>query len=223
MQKFHLTARSENSKTGPIPVSMTSQDSCPNACPLKDNGCFASYGPMVWFWRKLGQEEGKGVSLGEFLKKIVALPAGQVWRHNQAGDLPGNGDALNTRELKQLVKANKGKRGFTYTHKPLRQEAEKQAIADANAQGFTVNLSGNTVVHADQLKTLNIGPVVAIVPTFDGIDRTPAGHKLVPCPGQTHKLTCEACLLCALPFRKSIIAFTPHGTGKNHAAKIARG
>ena len=54
-----------------------------------------------------------------FLSAIYSLPVGQLWRHNQAGDLPGIGNKIDVKQLGQLVKASEGKRGFTYTHKPL--------------------------------------------------------------------------------------------------------
>jgi hypothetical protein len=35
----HLTAKSRNVKTGAIPVSTTTAESGPDACPLKSRGC----------------------------------------------------------------------------------------------------------------------------------------------------------------------------------------
>ena len=85
--QYHLTPRSSNKKTGPIPVSTTSRDSCPDTCPLKNGGgCYAGSGPLSLHWDKVGTD--RGVSLESFCDTIRALPKGQVWRHNQAGDLP---------------------------------------------------------------------------------------------------------------------------------------
>jgi hypothetical protein len=67
-------------------------------------------------WDKVTQGE-RGLDWAEFLAEIKALPRHQLWRHNQAGDLPGVGDSLDVAKLAELTKANKGKNGFTYTHK----------------------------------------------------------------------------------------------------------
>jgi hypothetical protein len=44
-----LTLVSRNAKTGPIPVSTTTRETCPDVCPFrKDNegGCYAEGGPI---------------------------------------------------------------------------------------------------------------------------------------------------------------------------------
>lgn len=116
--KTHLTLSSNNAKTGPIPVSTSSKATCPAACPLKDNGCYASNFPMSLHWNTLS--EGKrGHEWPEFLHAVKGLPKGQLWRHNQAGDLVGADNQIDGKALKQLTKANAGRRGFTYTHYPM--------------------------------------------------------------------------------------------------------
>ena len=96
---------------------------------------------------------------------------GTFWRHNQAGDLAGSGDWIDGRKLKQLTAANKGKKGFTYTHKhKIKQNHAK--IKEANENGFTVNLSADSLDHADELKALGIGPVVVIVPADEAYNHT---------------------------------------------------
>ena len=119
LPRFHLTMVSGNGKTGPIPVSTSANSTCPDACPLKSKGCYASAGgPLALHWRKVS-EQGRGDDWATFVSRITALPSGQLWRHNQAGDLPGENNAINTDMLAQLVDANEGKRGWTYTHKPV--------------------------------------------------------------------------------------------------------
>lgn len=44
----------------------------------------------------------------------------------------------------------------------------RAAVAAANAAGFTVNLSGNNVAHADALAALAIAPVVTVLPEAYG-------------------------------------------------------
>jgi hypothetical protein len=218
----HLTLVSRNVKTGPIPVSTTSAESCPSACPFNNaNGCYAASGPLAIHWRKVTNGLS-GDSYGAFLDKVSRLMKGQLWRHNQAGDLIGEGDTLDTQALALLVKANKGKRGFTYTHKPLDTQAERDAIRDANKGGFTVNLSGNNLDHADSLVDLGIAPVVVVLP-HDATSNTvtPKGRKVVVCPAtQRDDVSCASCGLCQKQ-RDSIVGFPAHGTSKKKASAIA--
>jgi hypothetical protein len=53
MSNYHFTRKSQNRKTGPIPTTVTSADTCPDACPLKAKGCYAKGGPLAMHWRAL--------------------------------------------------------------------------------------------------------------------------------------------------------------------------
>ena len=219
-----LTLRSVNKKTGPIPVSTTEAGTCPASCPLAAGGCYAKQGKLSLFWRKV--DDGRaGLDWTEFLARVRALPAGQLWRHNQAGDLPGYSDLIDPQALAELVSANAGRKGFTYTHKPPHVQGNSDAIAAANAAGFTVNLSANDLRHADLLADLAIGPVVTILPGDQMTNvKTPAGRTVVICPAVTHEgVTCKSCGLCARANRPSIVGFPAHGTQHKKATAIANG
>jgi hypothetical protein len=226
---YHFTPVSSNAKTGPIPVSTTSAESCPPTCPFISAGCYAKSGPLALHWNKVTQG-ARGGSLEELCAAVVALPANQLWRHNQAGDLPGQAGAIDAAALRALVAANVGRRGFTYTHKPVltgkTAAANRKAIRAANARGFTVNLSANTLAQADELAALDIGPVAAVVPQ-DTLDKftTPGGLPGVVCPAQTREnINCARCGLCARQERRDlVIGFRPHGTGAKKADAVARG
>jgi len=219
---YHLTAQSTNKKTGPIPVSTTARGTCPDACPLKSGGCYADDYHLSMHWDKVTAGNPRGINLAEFSAKIAALPEGQLWRHNQAGDLPGLGDHVDVDALDQLVTANTGKRGFTYTHKPLAAQRERDAIADANRRGFTVNLSANNPEHADRLADLDIAPVATILPSDQLTNTTtPAGRPIVICPAISRDgVTCKTCKLCSKTNRP-IIGFPAHGTKAKAASAIA--
>lgn len=220
----HLTKISGNAKTGPMPVSTTGKQSCPDACPLKVKGCYAAYGPAAMHWRKVTEGE-RGMPWDEFCQQIKALPRGQLWRHNQAGDLPGNGSHISGLDLRQLVVANKGKRGFTYTHYSPEIGTNAASIKEANKNGFTVNLSANNVTEADKLASLSIGPVVTILPRdAENVSYTPAGRKVVACPAEkSDKVSCYTCGLCQIAERDYIIGFRAHGTAAKSVEIIARG
>lgn len=219
---YTLTVKSGNAKTGPIPVSTSSAATCPDACPFKAGGCYANGGPLKIHWSAV-TEHRRGTPWAQFLSRIKALPDAQLWRHNQAGDLPGTNNLLDTAALKQLVQANHGKRGFTYTHKPLTKPSDRAAIRDANASGFTINLSANNPTHADALADLNIGPVATVLPSdAPRKSLTPAGRTIVTCPATYRDdISCATCALCARQ-RSTIVGFPAHGPSTHKADAIAR-
>lgn len=166
---YVLKEVSGNTKTGPMPVSTSNSSTCPDACPIKLKGCYAKYGPTGMAWRNVDSGKAKeAVEWPQFIRKVKALNNGALWRHNQAGDLNGLNDQIDLGALMQLVQANKNKRGFTYTHYPVLDHTfadwNSKAVKGANAQGFTINLSGNDIAHADKLKALDIAPVVVLMP-----------------------------------------------------------
>jgi len=154
--QVHLTLKSANVKTGPIPVSTTERASCPPDCNVRD-ACYAASGPLALHWAAVSNGT-RGTSWGQFTASIAALPAGQLWRHNQAGDLPVAGGTVDAVKLGQLVAANAGRRGFTYSHH--RDAASIAWIRHANAWGFTVNLSANDLQDADMLPSITLGPLL---------------------------------------------------------------
>jgi hypothetical protein len=217
----HLTIKSSNAKTGPIPVSTSSFKNCPDNCGLKSNGCYAGSGPLALHWKAV-TEGLRGFEWPKFLDSIKALPENQLWRHNQAGDLIGNGVVLDSLKLSELILANKGKKGFTYTHYLPENGKNSHFIKLANKHGFTVNLSAESFDQADSFKALNIGPVVTIMP--EGLPKTlktKAGHTLVTCPATYRDdVSCATCQLCQKADRSTIVGFPVHGTSKRKANAV---
>lgn len=169
-------------------------------------------------WNKL---PARGIDIAELTRRIQALPLGQIWRANVAGDLPGEGETVDAYALGQIVRANRGRRGFTYTHKKS-PEALKWA-RHATAWGFTVNLSADDAAEADALAATG-APVVCIVPTdTPKHTTTPAGRPILVCPAQTTDgITCATCQMCQRADRRQIIGFRAHGTRAAQAERIAR-
>ena len=218
---YHLSFKSGNKKTGPIPVSTSSPDTCPNACPLKRNGCYADSGPLRMHWDKVASKTETDIDA--FCGKIASLPAGTLWRHNQAGDLPGINNKIDDKQLNKIIASNIGKRGFTYTHKPATKHNLTQ-IKRANYFGFMINLSANNLDHADYLLSLKVAPVVTILPgnTTNKVNFTPNGAKVITCPATYNdKVNCKSCGLCAKN-RDYVIGFPVHGTSSKKAEVIAQ-
>jgi hypothetical protein len=222
---------SSNKKTGPIPVTMTEQKSCPNACPFKsDKTCYPYFSPLGFQWEALNNNgfydlNSKHkcvfpISWDELCNDISKLPKGQLWRHNAAGDLPGINDVIDLEKLQQLINANNKSRarGFTYTHKPVGYSGQKlvnaTAIYAANKSGFRINLSANSLCEVDYLSEMNIAPVVVVIPSDSGNKlKTPKGRLVIACPAENkdNNIQCSRCGLCAKD-RKVVVAFHAHGT-----------
>jgi hypothetical protein len=160
----------------------------------------------------------------ELCNDIVGLRPGQLWRHNQSGDLPHKNGIIDFQAVKSLVKANKGRRGFTYTHHDMRIAANRKAVKYCNENGFTVNLSANNITESDSLAKLGIAPVAVLLPENSTDSVTPGGVPIVLCPVTTGRTeSCESCRgLCARK-RKTIVGFRAHGNTKRKATLIASG
>lgn len=215
-------ASSGNEKLGGIPASMSERGTCPSTCDLYDAGCYASYGKLGGHWKAVGS---RGLHWQAFLRRVENLPDGQLWRHNVAGDLQGRGVEVDADALGELVEANRGRRGFTFTHKTAADNFE--ALQAANLNGFTINLSADTLEEADSffqdgdLRLTKAGPVVVLLPA-DAPEKltTPEGRAVIVCPAETRGLTCAECELCAKPFRSAIIGFRAHGQFRKHVPEL---
>ena len=225
--QVHLTLKSANVKTGAIPVSTTEKKSCPPGCPHVKT-CYAKSGPLALHWNKVSNKD-RGSSWNTFINQIKQFDPGQLWRHNQAGDLPGLGNKIDKVKIQSLVSANNAAQalGFTYTHKPVLgrdpvAKENKVIIKNANKAGFTINLSADNLKQADQLMKLKIAPVVTLLPEdYEDKSITPAGNTVIVCPAQTREnVSCSTCKLCANVNRSVIIGFKAHGTAKKAASKI---
>ena len=183
MDKFLITRKSANPITGPIMETTSPRATCPNACPFRKTAsgtaagfCYAEHGALGGYvWTLLDRTPAGGTfqnghikvyGFDELLYVIRSLPPGSLWRHNVAGDLPSNNKVtIDRAALRAITDANKGRRGFTFTHYDvLTNLANRQAVEEANKNGFAVNLSGNNLEQADQLADLRIAPVTVILP-----------------------------------------------------------
>jgi hypothetical protein len=161
----------------------------------------------------------------DFVNQVAALPANILWRHNQAGDLPGDGENVDRGALLALAGANAGKLGFTFSHYDVEtNKHNRAAIATANAKGFTINLSANNLDHADKLADLDVGPVATVLPhDFDARKTTtPKGRLVAQCPATYRDdVTCKTCGLCQKQSRRVIVGFPAHGNSKKKASAVA--
>jgi hypothetical protein len=241
----YFTPKSSNRKIGPVPVSTITAETCWDGCAFRLAGCYAKGGPvsMIWdaltnhspgaVWHNAQGARYQSLTWNRYCYEIAALPLGQPWRHGQAGDLPGTNEQIDARALRRLVRANRGKRGWTYTHKPMlacetvteqQAAANRQAVSHANANGFTINLSANALSEVDRLLALDIGPVAVVLPsTVHGRTDifTPNGTRIVVCPATYQEKTrCVDCMLCQRQ-RTCVVGFPAHGNAKRKASNVA--
>ncbi len=219
---FHLTPNSANAKTGPIAVSTSSKASCPD-CVFKGNGCYAESGPLAIHWREVSNGN-RGVDFDTFINQVKSLPRGHKLRVSQAGDLPGYGNIINPLQLRKLTGAIKERKliAWAYTHKPM-TPSNLVAVREANAAGFRINASANTLAQADEYRALGL-PTVVVLPsdTKENVI-TPAGNKVVICPVMTGRAdSCGSCLLCHKN-RSAIVGFPAHSSAKKKVDAIISG
>lgn len=216
---FLTIKKSWNRKTGPIPVTYGSRKSCPPSCPHYEDDCYGEDFHTSLAWDRV---DTQGVPLPGLVNFINMMPLGQLWRDKVVGDLPGEGEHVDAAALGEVVKANIGRRGFTYTHKKSAQAIKW--IRHANEWGYTINLSADDAGEADALAELQAGPVVCIVPMdTPAKTTTPAGRNIVVCPAQLKEgVTCFTCELCQRRDRTVIVGFRAHGSKARIADAKAR-
>lgn len=219
--RYAFNPVSSNSKTGPIPVSTTSKDSCSDDCSYKRNGCYGDSGPVHWQWNKL---DTAGLTLEQMSEKVAKLRRHTLWRHNQVGDLPQDADGLiDVAALEVLVAAAEHTDGFTFTHHSPWEFRNHDAIKAANmVGGLTINLSAETLAEVDHFVDMDIGPVVVALPA-NAAKRlfTPKGRQVSICPASVRDdITCSTCGICQVLTRKAVIGFPAHGSGKAKVESI---
>ena len=217
--QVHLTLKSSNTKTGKIPVSTTEKNSCPSTCSLKDNGCYAEDYHLNFHWQKVS-DKTRGSDWNTFCTAVSKFKPGQLWRHNQAGDLPGENNLIDGKKMYSLIEANKGKKGFTYTHYPL-TGSNAMIVKDSNLKGFTINASTENIAAADIAYNAGFPSTVVLIGTHNHKFTTPAGNTIVVCPAQLKDdISCSTCALCQKAERKVIVGFLAHGSSKKKVINI---
>lgn len=223
LSMFKLTMISGNSKTGPIPVSTSGKETCPDSCKLKNNGCYASQGPLNIHWNKVTSGE-RGSDWATFLKDVRRIPRHSLFRWAQAGDLVGENDVIDLGALKELMAASKHTRIYGYSHYPL-TPTNIESLRHANSNGFTLNVSTNSISEVDRAMDTGL-PVVTVLPSdHDTTIRTlmtDGGNKVLVCPASLGKpVTCASCGLCQKHDRSYAIGFVAHGLSKKKVSAIA--
>lgn len=215
METYHsLTPQSQNAKLGlGVASHMSSKNSCPNSCPLRNKECYARFSYTGIHWEKLSS--GKGLSWNQFVQKVESLPTNYKLRLNVAGDLvptKENGEIIDQKALKKLFTVAKS-RNLTcwgYSHKKL-TSGNIKILKEAAKNNVIINASCDSLKEVDEARSKGLPAVVTVPRDFKSGTLTPKGNKVIICPQQTHGKTCAECMLCAKD-RSVTIAFLSHGT-----------
>lgn len=231
--------KSSNPKTGDIIQSYSARSTCPNRCPLKNNGCYADSYHTSRQWDRCNDEEDKryirnGHDLTLDLMSAVVIHAKKgeksiLFRHNVAGDIAiPDSDTIDGERLNTIVEScnkvssnlNINLMGYTYTHCSLTMQNFKK-VKKAQDKGFTVNFSCETIEEVKKVKFAGCNAVVTSVNPHETIKALKAeGLKSVQCPAQTNEnMNCKKCKLCARD-REAVVIFAVHGNGSNKARKV---
>jgi hypothetical protein len=205
---------STNRKLGPIPSCKVTASTCPPSCAWFNHGCFGESHILREHWRRV---ETDGLSWGAFIQAVSQLPRGQLWRYAEVGDLPGIGESIDSGAMLELLVANHGKRGFTYTHKRSDLRALKLCVDMAKVHGFTVSVSCDNLEQVDYYRRHGFSSLVVTLPER-APDKliTPEGYTVRVCWAELDDtVTCFRCRACANPSEKRpVIAFRAHGQCK---------
>lgn len=217
---FFATAHSANRKTGDIAQVYTSSNSCPIRCPFLNSGCYGKNFGTNFQWRKADN----GVLDIDGLRMFAAgLESGTMVRHNVAGDLSFPGTSrINPALVDELISIYAPYRAYTYTHCAIDDESAA-VIRKANACGFVINVSCETMGEVDDAMARGLPAVLAVTKAPEKGAKTPCGHRLILCPAQDPQydgkgVNCANCQLCTRGQRTVVICFDAHGS----RAKAAR-
>ena len=154
MSWVHLTNVSGNRKVGPIKVTTTEKSSCPTECGVMDE-CYASGGPLAIHWNKVGEGQ-RGDNWDGFVNRVKRFRKNELWRHNQAGDLPQDENGkMDSDKCEALADAASHTDGWTYTHYNPMDKHNFEVIQNMNSVGgLVVNLSADTMEQADTYSRL---------------------------------------------------------------------
>lgn len=206
-RKVHWVSKSADAKVGPVMVSYSPLETCPDSCGFKSGGCYAW---ELFYLRILGEKIGDGRLKVRTLKEAMGKrkPEGRIARHRVAGDIVG--DVPETiAEIKMIEAA--GLTNIGYTHHWRAEEA--QPLKEY------FRASCNTVEEAEE--AISMGWAVTVAVHGESVPKSLplAGQKAFLCPARKgvegkKDINCDSCRLCRVDERtkNKIVMFETHGT-----------
>lgn len=238
----------ENAKLGPyVAATVTEASTCPDSCALKveikpdgtkkKGPCYGHFGPIAIHWRNIG-EHTAGMSWDDALKVVRRFRKGTLGRFGQVGDHPGEDGWLDRPAMQAWTNSTQGQTWWGYCHYDVTSLTPMAAhnifvIREANAAGYAVNVSCETMTQVDRAIKLGLSPVVVVPSDTRATQVTPDGHKVIMCPATVRDdVTCGgspttmACgggvPLCTRTNRTWAIGFPGHGARKKSVDALVK-
>lgn len=216
----HIVARSGNAKTGVMPVTYRTSDTCPRSCPFlptSEGGNGGCYGAGRIFG--IAGKYASQLSEADAAAKLQGAPKDAKYlRDRVVGDLVAPDGSFDHAYVASIarVAGDAGLVPYGYTHAwPTMTTGDVERVADT---GYVLNASCETEADIERAVSLGMPTVVARDDWEDG--DVVAGRRIVTCPAQTREdVTCASCGLCAKPNRAATVRFLLHGSGKGQAAR----
>jgi hypothetical protein len=219
LRNTHIVADSGNAKTGRMPVTYRTADTCPRTCPFLprtmggNGGCYGT-GRIFGSAAKYATT----MSTADALSKLARAPKGSRYmRDRVVGDLVDASGGFDMPYVAAIAEVadSAGLQVFGYTHAwPIMTAGD---VAAVKATGYVLNASCETAEDVSRAVSLGMPTVIAGDSWADG--EVVAGRRIVTCPAQTRDdVTCASCGLCAKPDRACTVRFLIHGAAKSQAA-----
>lgn len=214
---------SHNVKVGDVAVTYAPVDqTCPSACPLKGNGCYAQGGNVGLHMRRL-QVACDGIN-GDTVAALEGAEIADMGSKAPAGHplrIHVSGDASTDYRALLLAKGAEAWPGpvWSYTHawRSVNRHSWGRVSVLASCESIKEVVLAYLQGYAASL-------VVAKHPENGRAFTTPEGVKVIPCPAQTRDVKCTDCKLCwndALLFRqRACVSFETHGYAKKRANRV---
>lgn len=213
----HLVARTNNRKTGPLPVTYRRMSTCPSDCPFLPTGPIGGcYGTGRLFSSAERRSTDLDVEAATWRVRLDMEPGVRYLRDRVVGDVLNARGALDRtyiRGISRVARFN-GLVPFGYTHAWRRfTPADVEFL---RRQGYA--MSASTETHEGVVEALATGLPVVLVDDDAPEGARVGGRRLVTCPAQTRgDVTCASCGLCARPDREVIVRFRTHGVARARA------
>jgi len=209
-----VVAKTENRKTGKIPVTYRPMTTCPTDCPFLPTG---EHGGCYGTGRTFAHARNATTFTVEELTWRLRLdkPVGAKYlRDRVVGDVVVDGQ-VDREYIAGIAEASRGADlvPFGYTH-AWRMFTDAD-IASFRLQGYVMNASCESVDGV--VAAIGRGLPVVLVSEDLPEGTMIAGKRVVTCPHETHGVKCADCGLCAKHERAAIVRFHPHGIVKKKA------
>lgn len=212
--------QTSNRKVGAVSVTMASQQSCPNDCPLYHSGCYAESGPQGIHTARLNRANVRATALQiakHEAREIDGLSGTRPLRLHVVGDCKDDRTASTVSAAADRYTARANQPTWGYTH-------GWRNTARASWGKVSILASCETTGQAHE--AIARGYAAAIVVQEYRSEKTYQhdGLNVIPCPEMTGRTEdCTSCRLCwndrYLRESKSVVAFRVHGSGTRKATQ----